>query len=123
MFLPTLPKASRGSAGYSGTVSTSSVGPDPETALSPTGTPPGQGGPSLWVARETGADLVGVDLSSAGIVRASARVAEFGLTGRARFQVADLVATGQEDASFDGAMSVDALWAVPDKPAALRGMA
>jgi ubiquinone/menaquinone biosynthesis C-methylase UbiE len=72
------------------------------------------------VARETGADLVGLDLSTIRIARAAARVAEFGLTGRARFEVADLAITGLEDASFDGAMRVDALWAVPDKHAALR---
>ena len=80
----------------------------------------GQGGPSLWVARATGAALVGVDLSSVGIARASERAGELGLADRARFQVADLTATGLPDASFDAAMSVDVLWAVPDKLAALR---
>ena len=80
----------------------------------------GQGGPSLWVARETGAELVGVDLSSVGTKRAEARAAQFGLDGRARFQVGDITATGFPDASFDGAMSVDVLWAVPDKFAALK---
>lgn len=80
----------------------------------------GQGGPSLWVARETGAALVGVDLSSVGITRAGERAAELGLGDRAHFQVGDVTATGLPDASFDGAMSVDVLWAVPDKLGALR---
>ena len=80
----------------------------------------GQGGPSLWVARETGAALVGVDLSSVGIARAGERAAEFGLGDRAHFQVGNITATGLPDASFDGAMSVDVLWAVPDKLGALR---
>ena len=80
----------------------------------------GQGGPSLWVARETGAELVGVDLSSVGITRAEERAAELGLGDRSRFQVGDITATGLPDASFDGAMSVDVLWAVPDKLAALE---
>jgi ubiquinone/menaquinone biosynthesis C-methylase UbiE len=80
----------------------------------------GQGGPSLWVARETRAALVGVDLSSVGIARAEARAAELGFGDRARFQVGDITATGLPDASFDGAMSVDVLWAVPDKLAALK---
>ena len=80
----------------------------------------GQGGPSLWMARETGSDLVGVDLSSVGVTRAEARAAELGLGDRARFQVGDVTATGLPDASFDGAMSVDVLWAVPDKLAALK---
>src|SRR5215207_6751378 len=39
----------------------------------------GQGGPSLWVARETGADVVGIDLSSVGIKRAEERAVELGL--------------------------------------------
>ena len=45
----------------------------------------GQGGPSLWVARETGAALVGLDLSSVGIKRAEERAAELGLGDRAHF--------------------------------------
>src|SRR5215207_889899 len=43
----------------------------------------GQGGPSLWVARETGAALVGLDLSSVGIARAEQRASELGLGARA----------------------------------------
>lgn len=83
----------------------------------------GQAGPSLWVARETGAALVGIDLSSVEIAQASERVTEFGVAGRARFEVADLVATGLPDASFDGAMSVDVLWSVPDTAGALGEVA
>ena len=83
----------------------------------------GQGGPGLWVARETGAALIGIDLSSVGVGRASARASEFGIAERARFEVADLVATGQPATSLDGAISVDVLWAVRDKPAALREVA
>lgn len=80
----------------------------------------GQGGPSLWVARETGAALVGIDLSSVGIARAMGRAHEFAVADRAHFQVGDLVVTRRMDGEFDGAMSVDVLWAVPDKAAALR---
>lgn len=80
----------------------------------------GEGGAGLWVARETGADLVGVDVSSVAVQHARARVAEFGLEGRASFQVGDFVATGLPAHAFDGAMSIDALWLVPDKSVALR---
>jgi ubiquinone/menaquinone biosynthesis C-methylase UbiE len=80
----------------------------------------GPGGPGLWVARETGAALLGIDLSSVGIAQASERARELGVPDRARFQVADLTSTGLPDASFDAAMSVDVLWAVPDKLGALR---
>jgi ubiquinone/menaquinone biosynthesis C-methylase UbiE len=80
----------------------------------------GQGGPSLWVARETGAELMGVDLSNVGTTRAESRAAELGFGDRAHFRVGDITATGLPDASFDGGMSVDVLWAVPDKLAALK---
>jgi ubiquinone/menaquinone biosynthesis C-methylase UbiE len=83
----------------------------------------GEGGPGLWVARETGAALVGIDLSSAAIARATQRAEEFGVADRARFEVADLVATGLPDEAIDAAMSVDVLWSVPDKAAALREIA
>jgi SAM-dependent methyltransferase len=80
----------------------------------------GQGGPCLWVARETGAGVVGIDLAEAAIARARERTQQLGLADRARFVVGDIVATGLPDGSFDGAMSVDALWAVPDKAGAIR---
>ena len=80
----------------------------------------GQGGPGLWVARETGAAMVGIDLSDIGITRARERAQELGLADRARFRTADIVSTGLSDATCDGAMSVDTLWAVTDKGGALR---
>jgi ubiquinone/menaquinone biosynthesis C-methylase UbiE len=83
----------------------------------------GPGGPGHWVALETGAALIGLDLSSTGIAQASARARDLGVAERACFQVADLTTTGLPDASFDAAMSLDVLWAVPDKLAALREIA
>jgi ubiquinone/menaquinone biosynthesis C-methylase UbiE len=83
----------------------------------------GQGGPSLWVARETGAAVMGIDLAEIAIARARKRAQELGLADRTRFEVADIVSTGLADASFDGAMSVDTLWAVPDKAGAIRELA
>jgi SAM-dependent methyltransferase len=83
----------------------------------------GRGGPGLWVARATGAALVGIDLVPAAIEAATGRVDDFGLGGRARFQLGDVVATGLPDAAFDGAMSVDTLAFVADKAAALREVA
>jgi ubiquinone/menaquinone biosynthesis C-methylase UbiE len=80
----------------------------------------GQAGPSLWVARQTGAALIGIDLSSYGIARAQEAAAELGLADRARLIVGDLTVTGLPDASLDGAMSIDVLWSVPDKAGALR---
>jgi ubiquinone/menaquinone biosynthesis C-methylase UbiE len=83
----------------------------------------GGGGPGLWVARDLGANLVGVDISAVGIAQARARAGEFGMNGRARFQVGDFMATGLESDAFDGAMSVDALWLTFDKASALREVA
>ena len=80
----------------------------------------GQGGPSCWVARETGAALVGIDLSTVGVARASERAQDLGLADRTRFQVADITSTGLPEASFGAAMSVDVIWSVPDKLGALR---
>lgn len=83
----------------------------------------GRGGPGLWVARETGASLVGIDLSAVAIAQACLRAREFGWTGQAHFEVADLAQLRFSDRSFDAAMSVDVLWMVPQREAALREVA
>ena len=80
----------------------------------------GRGGPGMWVARATGAALVGVDWSAVGVAHATARVDAFGLTGRARFTVGDLAATGLPDGCADAAMCVDAFQFAPDPVAAAR---
>ncbi|GAB3431413.1 class I SAM-dependent methyltransferase [Flindersiella endophytica] len=82
----------------------------------------GRGGPGLWVARETGATLVGVDPSSVAVAHARERRALFGLENRARFTVGEfgeLGAAGFADASVDGVLCVDAVQFAPDLPAAL----
>ena len=79
----------------------------------------GCGGPGMWLARETGADLVGVDVSKQAVANASERIPEFGLTGRAAFSTGSFYHTGLETASCDAAVSVDALWVVPDRQRAL----
>jgi len=80
----------------------------------------GLGGPGLWVARETGTRLDGIDISSTAIEKARQRIAEFGLTGRAEFRVGDFAATGLPSDHFDGAMSVDSLYLVPDQTGAVH---
>lgn len=83
----------------------------------------GAGGPGLWVARATGAAVVGIDVSAVAVEQATRRASVSGLGERAHFQVGDFQATGLPDAAFDGAMSVDVLLLVPDKPAAVREVA
>jgi SAM-dependent methyltransferase len=79
----------------------------------------GRGGPALWVARETGAQLIGVDFSPAAVVQAATRAAVLGLTDQTRFVVGTFDHTGLESHSADAAMSEDALQYAPNKRAAL----
>ncbi len=83
----------------------------------------GSGGPGLWVARTTGARLVGIDYSSVAIQQARQRAAAFGLSDKADFLVSEITAMPLPDASLDAAMSVDAFQFFPDQPAALREIA
>ena len=68
----------------------------------------GRGGPGLWLAREAGVSLVGVDFSPVAVDQAAVRTALFGLATRARFAVGDLTNTGLPSAIADAAVSVDA---------------
>lgn len=79
----------------------------------------GRGGPGLWVARETGAALTGIDASRIAIEHASRNANNFSLDGKACFRRGDFIATGLPSSVFNGAMSVDALWMVPDKASAI----
>jgi SAM-dependent methyltransferase len=80
----------------------------------------GRGGPGLWVAREVGAALVGIDILAEAITEARARAAVLESAPPARFEVASVTETGLPDGAFDGVVSFDALWMVIDKRAAFR---
>ena len=79
----------------------------------------GRGGPGLSVAMATGANLVGIDISSSALQAARERATALGLDGRARFQEGSFEDTGLSDGSVDALMSVDAFLFSVDKPAAL----
>jgi len=81
------------------------------------------GGPALWIARETGAHLFGVDLSPVAVAQAERRVQSLGQASTARFSVGSFADTGLETASMDAAITVDALQYAPAKAAALREFA
>ncbi|MCZ6862779.1 MAG: class I SAM-dependent methyltransferase [Alphaproteobacteria bacterium] len=83
----------------------------------------GNGGAALWIARELGTNLIGIDLSTAGVAAATERAAELSLSNTVRFQEGDLTATGLPSASCDAAVSLDVLYAVPDKTAAIEEIA
>lgn len=69
----------------------------------------GRGGPGLWLARASGAALIGIDFSPVAVDQAARRAARFGVAGRARFVLGDLTATGLADATADAVICVDAL--------------
>jgi SAM-dependent methyltransferase len=73
----------------------------------------GGGAPTVWVARETGARLIGVDVSSVGLEQARQRATAWDVDGRVHLVMADLRATGLARASCDGAMSLDAIDTIP----------
>ena len=77
----------------------------------------GMAGPSLWVARETGATLVGVDVSVVAVAQATERATTLGLSKQASFVAGTFADTGLPSASTDGIMSEDALQYAPDKRA------
>jgi SAM-dependent methyltransferase len=79
----------------------------------------GRGGPGMWVARETGASLIGVDPSKVAVEHASQRRALFGLEERATFEVGEFGALNLAEDSVDGVLCVDAAQFAPDRTAAL----
>lgn len=83
----------------------------------------GTGGPGLWMARESGAVLTGVDPSPAGLAAARQRAAGAGLAGRARFQHGTFERTNLADAAADAVMSIDAFQYAPGKRAAFTELA
>lgn len=83
----------------------------------------GRGGPGLWIARELGASLVGVDVVAAAVAAAYQHAAALGMAENAEFMVASGTDTGLPAAAFNGAVSIDALWMIQDKPAAFKELA
>jgi SAM-dependent methyltransferase len=83
----------------------------------------GAGGPGLWAAKETGALLVGRDLSPIAAERATERARALGMEGRAEFGQGSFEATGLASGSADAVMTVDALQYAPDKTKALTEVA
>lgn len=83
----------------------------------------GPGTSSLLLARETGATVVGVDLSPANVAEATLAAESAELHGRVSFLCGDAEALPLEDASVDGALCECALCTFPDKRAAAAELA
>ena len=77
----------------------------------------GVGGSSLWLAKERGADVVGITLAARQVEKARSYAARRGLTNRARFEVADFTTTPFADASFDVVWAVESLCHAAEKSA------
>jgi SAM-dependent methyltransferase len=78
----------------------------------------GRGGPGMWISRETGADLTGIDFSAEAIAQASQRRTLFGLESRATFAVGTLDDTGLSAGVADAVICIDAFHFAPDGVAA-----
>src|SRR5262249_34625218 len=76
----------------------------------------GRGGPGQWIAVATGVALVGIDFSAVALEQARARARSGNVTS-CSYQDGSFAGTGLERSSLDGAVSIDVIWAIPDKPA------
>jgi SAM-dependent methyltransferase len=79
----------------------------------------GRGGPGMWICRETGARVIGIDFSAEAIRQATDRRALFGLQDSARFAVGSLESTGLADGIADAVVCVDAFQFASDGAAAV----
>lgn len=75
----------------------------------------GIGGPAIVLAREFGANVIGIDVEDGVLERARALVRETGLADRITLRQVEAGALPFPDASFDVVFSKDSLVHVPDK--------
>ena len=83
----------------------------------------GRGGPGLWIARETGANYVGIDFSENAIKQAQDRSRDFKIKGKTKFQVENMYSLNFPTNSFDGAISIDVISFIPDPLAVFKEVA
>jgi len=83
----------------------------------------GPGTSALLLARETGATVIGVDLSPVNVAEAALAAEAARLADRVSFVCGDAEALPLDDASVDGVLCECALCTFPDKPAAVRELA
>jgi SAM-dependent methyltransferase len=80
----------------------------------------GAGGPTLRLARQTGAAVIGVDIHRDGVAAAADQARRLGLAERARFEQVDASQPLPfPSASFDVVICIDAINHLPDRPAVL----
>jgi cyclopropane fatty-acyl-phospholipid synthase-like methyltransferase len=69
----------------------------------------GVGGSSLWLAKERGAEVVGITLAARQVMKARSYATRRGLADRVHFEVADFTATPFPGSSFDVVWAVESL--------------
>jgi SAM-dependent methyltransferase len=95
------------------------LGLGPESHLLEVGC--GSGGPAIFIARSTGAQVTGVDINTHGIATGNAMAHLEQLTGQVRFEVVNArEALPFPDASFDALLCVDAINHLPEREDILR---
>jgi ubiquinone/menaquinone biosynthesis C-methylase UbiE len=79
----------------------------------------GKGGPGLWLGQQLKARLIGVDIIPEALDHARAFQSSFQLDFPAQFEVGEFYRIPLPDQSVDAVMSIDSLWAAPNKIQAL----
>lgn len=82
----------------------------------------GQGGPGFFVARQTGASMIGLDSSGAAITGATEEARRRGMGRRTRFLVSDAAAAALGASCVDAVISIDALQLIPGRAAVLANV-
>ena len=76
----------------------------------------GAGGPAMFVARQSGCRVTGLDLDEQGITMANARATERGLSDRCQFHIHDATNPFDfPDASFDLIFAIDSIFHIPHR--------
>jgi ubiquinone/menaquinone biosynthesis C-methylase UbiE len=81
----------------------------------------GRGGPGQWVAKATGAHLIGIDIAREGLAAAAASAAAVGVM--AEYRLGSFEKLPLPDGETDVVMSIDAFLFTPDKNAAAQELA
>lgn len=79
----------------------------------------GLGGPGRWLARQSGARVIGFDVSQVAVDAAAAAAREYLRAGQYEYRRSSFSATGLPDGSADGVVAIEALAMAADRGAAL----
>jgi cyclopropane fatty-acyl-phospholipid synthase-like methyltransferase len=83
----------------------------------------GTGKPAVQLARNTGAKVLGVSISTGDVQLGSQRAAAEGLSDQVTFQHGDAMALDLPEASFDSVLGIELMVHVPDRATVLKQIA